>query len=56
MSGRMQTRKLQAASTGQYSLSSVVAGSVREESDVGVLASTSDDEDVVTLADLELSR
>lgn len=49
MLGRMQETKLMSASTGQYGLEAVVAGSVRDESDVGVLASTSDDNGTVTI-------
>lgn len=43
MFGKMQSKRLSAASTGQYPLESVVTGSVRGDSDVGVLASASDD-------------
>jgi xylan 1,4-beta-xylosidase len=43
MFGKLQSKRLQATSTGQYPLESVVTGSVRGESDVGVLASASED-------------
>ena len=49
MFGRMQDHKIRATSTGQYDLDSVVAGSVRGESDVGVLASSSEDGNTVTI-------
>ena len=40
MFGKMQTKQLDATSTGQYSTQSVLTSSVRDASDVGVLAST----------------
>lgn len=43
MFGKMQAKRLGATSTGQYSLDSVVASSVRGDSDVGVLASMDED-------------
>jgi xylan 1,4-beta-xylosidase len=43
MFGKLQSKRLQATSTGQYPLDAVVTGSVRGESDVGVLASASED-------------
>ncbi len=48
MFGKMQSKRLQTSSTGQYPLDSVVTGSIRGESDVGVLASA--DETGNTLA------
>lgn len=39
MFGKMETKRLDASSTGQYDLESVVTGSIRDNSDVGVLAS-----------------
>lgn len=47
--GGMQDHKLQTTSTGQYALDSVVADSIQNESDVGVLASTSNDSSTVTV-------
>ncbi|THU81455.1 xylan 1,4-beta-xylosidase [Dendrothele bispora CBS 962.96] len=43
MFGKMQTKRLEAQSTGQYDLDSVVSSSVRGDSDVGILASISDE-------------
>lgn len=45
MFGKMQSNRLAATSTGQYSLESVVEGSIRGESDVGVLASINANKD-----------
>lgn len=39
MFGKTLSKRLHASSTGQYALDSVVTGSIRGESDVGVLAS-----------------
>ena len=44
MFGMMQAKRLKVTSTGQYPLESVVTGSVRGESDVGVLASVDEEE------------
>ena len=43
MFAQMQAKRLDATSTGQYPLESVVTGSIRGESDVGVLASVDED-------------
>ena len=43
MFGKMQAKRLEATSTGQYPLESVVTGSIRHESDVGILASIDDE-------------
>ena len=43
MFGKMQTKRLDATSTGQYPLEAVVSGSIRNESDVGVLASINEE-------------
>ncbi|KIK68591.1 glycoside hydrolase family 39 protein [Collybiopsis luxurians FD-317 M1] len=43
MFGKLESRRLESQSTGQYPLASVMSGSVRGESDVGVLASISED-------------
>jgi xylan 1,4-beta-xylosidase len=43
MFGKMQAKRLDATSTGQYPLESVVTGSIRGDSDVGVLASVDED-------------
>lgn len=49
MFGQMAEKKLSATSSGQYDLDNVVAGSIRNESDVGVLASASDDGSRLTI-------
>ena len=48
MFGMMQAKRLDATSTGQYPLESVVTGSIRGDSDVGVLATV--DEEARTMA------
>ena len=47
MFGKMQARRLDATSTGQYALESVVTGSVRGDSDVGVVASVDENASVM---------
>ena len=47
MFGKMQTKRLSATSTGQYALESVVTGSIRGDSDVGVLASVDENASVM---------
>ncbi|KAK5175222.1 uncharacterized protein LTR77_000359 [Saxophila tyrrhenica] len=49
MFGKMQDKRLQASSTGQYPLQSVVQGSIRGESDVGVLASADEEGDTMAV-------
>jgi xylan 1,4-beta-xylosidase len=46
--GMMQAKRIDATSTGQYPLESVVTGSIRGDSDVGVLATV--DEEASTMA------
>jgi len=49
MFGKMQNKRLEAQSTGQYDLDAIVSGSVRGDSDVGVLASISEQGDTMAL-------
>ena len=49
MFGRMQAKRMEATSTGQYPLESIVAGSVRGDSDVGVLASIDEEESIMAV-------
>ena len=49
MFGKMQANRLEATSTGQYSLDSVVLGSVRDDSDVGVLASMDEEASMMAI-------
>ena len=49
MFGKMQAKRLDATSTGQYPLESVVTGSIRGDSDVGVLASVDEDSSMMAV-------